>query len=218
LSNERKARRATELELLNTKNRHEKFVANNPIGISEEHHQREINDRDAQIEKLKVQLEECAAKPVVERETRSTDDLFEETPVKQAPVEQTSVAETKVEQAKLAKPETDAENFKTPSIEKKTVAKNGYVPDGWSVPKETPTETDKLTNIKGVGPVLEKMLHDCGIYFYHQVAGLDESGVEELQRQIPQFPGRIERDQWVEQAIKLQQKKESGRISDLIHD
>jgi len=69
-------------------------------------------------------------------------------------------------------------------------------------------ERDKLTAIKGVGKVLEKILHDCGIYYYHQVASLDKSGIEELQAQIPQFPGRIQRDRWVEQAKELQQNKE----------
>jgi len=55
LNNERKARRATELELLNTKNRHEKFVADLPVQISEEEHQREITDREKQIDALKRQ-------------------------------------------------------------------------------------------------------------------------------------------------------------------
>ena len=56
--------------------------------------------------------------------------------------------------------------------------------------------------------MLEKILHDCGIYFHHQLANLDESGMEELQAQIPQFPGRIQRDRWVEQAKELHRKKE----------
>jgi len=202
LSNERKARRATELELLNSKNRHEKFVANNPAGISEAHHQREINYRDEQIEKLKLQLEECTAAPVVESEIRSTDGSFEEALAEHATVEEAPVKQT------MSARENIAEDFETKPVANKTAAKNGYVPGGWSVPEETPTETDKLTRIKGVGPVLEKMLHDCGIYFYHQVADLDEKGVEELQLQIPQFPGRIQRDRWVEQATKLQKKKE----------
>jgi len=58
LTKERNARRATELELLNAKNRHEKYLANVPTQISEEQHLREITDRDEQIDNLKQQLAE----------------------------------------------------------------------------------------------------------------------------------------------------------------
>jgi len=140
LNKERKARRATELELLNAKNRHEKFIAETPPQVSEEQHQREITDRDVQIEELKQQL--------ADREAVTPDTA--------------------------------------PATE----------------------ERDKLTDIKGVGKVLEKILHDCGIYYFHQLANLDKNGMEELQEQIPQFPGRIQRDRWVQQAKKLHKEKE----------
>lgn len=86
---------------------------------------------------------------------------------------------------------------------------SGYVPSGWSVPSNIPDkkQRDNLTDIKGIGPVLEKMLHESGIYYFRQVALLDKSGVDELQLQIPQFPGRIRRDNWVKQAKKLHASK-----------
>lgn len=182
LNKERKARRATELELLNTRNRHEKFVANNSAHISEEQHLREITDRDEQIDNLKQQL---ADRDVVE--PQATDLIPNEEPTE----------------------ELQEDTVKMSPVSKSAVAKNGYTPVGWSVQSDghNGQEADKLTDIKGVGKVLQKKLHDCGIYFYHQVANLDESGIEELQAQIPQFPGRIERDRWVEQAKELQQKK-----------
>lgn len=87
--------------------------------------------------------------------------------------------------------------------------KSGYVPQSWSVPDVTPAknERDQLTEIKGVGPVLEKLLHQSGIYYFQQVASLDKNGINELQEQIPQFPNRIRRDQWVKQAKKLHRDK-----------
>jgi len=87
--------------------------------------------------------------------------------------------------------------------------KSGYVPQSWSVPDVTPAknERDQLTEIKGVGPVLEKLLHQSGIFYFQQVASLDKNGINELQEQIPQFPNRIRRDQWVKQAKKLHRDK-----------
>ncbi len=98
---------------------------------------------------------------------------------------------------------------KKPTKKKKKSNANGYAPVAWEVPSRAPTENnrDKLTDIKGVGPVLEGLLHDSGIYYFKQVALLDKDGVNELQEQIPQFPGRIKRDKWVSQAKTLHRRK-----------
>ncbi|MCA8901407.1 MAG: 50S ribosomal protein L21 [Hyphomonas sp.] len=58
---------------------------------------------------------------------------------------------------------------------------------------------DNLKKISGVGPVLEKKLHEAGIYFFWQVAALTEAQIEDLEQEMS-FPGRIERDNWIEQA------------------
>lgn len=93
--------------------------------------------------------------------------------------------------------------------DKNPATATGYVPNGWEVPGTEPEkdQRDKLTDIKGVGPVLEKALHATGIYYFQQMAMLDDKGIDELQQQIPQFPGRIQRDQWVDQARELYEKK-----------
>ena len=197
LDKERSARRATELELLNTRNRHEKLVAENTSTVSEEQHQREITDRDEQIENLKQQL---ASR---DEATAIDPPQVQEEQTEPSPPENTGA--------------TRSENTDATRIEKtgaarieNTVTTSGYTPKGWAVPDTAPVaaDRDKLTAIKGVGNVLEKILHDCGIYFYHQLANLDAQGMDELQAQIPQFPGRIQRDKWVEQAKELQQEKE----------
>lgn len=86
---------------------------------------------------------------------------------------------------------------------------SGYLPIAWVVPERTPgkSERDNLQQIKGVGPVLEKTLHKTGIYYFEQLAQLDNDGVAELDSQLPQFSGRIKRDKWVAQAKTLHQKK-----------
>ncbi len=58
---------------------------------------------------------------------------------------------------------------------------------------------DDLKKISGVGPVLEKKLHEAGIYFFWQVAALTADQISELEEEMS-FPGRITRDEWVKQA------------------
>ena len=69
------------------------------------------------------------------------------------------------------------------------------------------SERDDLKEISGVGPQMEKLLNEEGIYFFRQVASLDKAGVQELNDLLPDFPGRIERDEWVKQAGQLQKAK-----------
>ncbi|MEM7256141.1 MAG: hypothetical protein AAF404_02010 [Pseudomonadota bacterium] len=109
--------------------------------------------------------------------------------------------------ASAATPDHADANKPGSSSKKKTA--NGYMPTAWQVPERTPgkTERDNLQKIRGVGPVLEKLLHKTGIYYFSQVALLDNDGVEELDSQLPQFSGRIARDQWVQQAQSLHTEK-----------
>ena len=92
---------------------------------------------------------------------------------------------------------------------------SGYIPTAWSVPDKAPSkaERDNLQEIKGVGPVLEKMLHKTGIWYFRQVAMLDKQGVIELDNQLPQFSGRIQRDKWVKQAKALHKSKYGSKAS-----
>ncbi len=89
------------------------------------------------------------------------------------------------------------------------VTASGYVPIGWEVPSTVPDkkERDKLTDIKGVGPKLEGVLHANGIYYFRQIALLDAAGLDELQEQMPEFRGRIQRDNWLGQAVDLHREK-----------
>lgn len=71
-------------------------------------------------------------------------------------------------------------------------------------------DKDDLTNIKGIGPFLQKKLNDMGVYNYAEIAGWDENKIEEVTRQIAFFPGRIQKDDWVGQAARLQQMKQNS--------
>ena len=63
-------------------------------------------------------------------------------------------------------------------------------------------EKDNLQRIKGVGKVLEKVLNDTGIYHFDQIANLTKEEIKWLDNSMA-FPGRIEREKWVEQAKEL---------------
>jgi predicted flap endonuclease-1-like 5' DNA nuclease len=68
-------------------------------------------------------------------------------------------------------------------------------------------EPDDLKLIVGVGPVLERMLHNLGITTFRQIARWTERDIAEFDAKLPEFPGRIQRDQWVTQARALHESK-----------
>lgn len=65
-----------------------------------------------------------------------------------------------------------------------------------------PEPADDLKRIAGIGPKLEVLLHDLGVYRFSQIADWTESDVDRFNQQMD-FSGRIERERWVEQARLL---------------
>lgn len=63
-------------------------------------------------------------------------------------------------------------------------------------------EPDDLKKISGVGPVLEGKLHALGITKYAQVAAFTPEQIAQVDERLS-FKGRIERDNWLEQAAEL---------------
>jgi small subunit ribosomal protein S2 len=63
-------------------------------------------------------------------------------------------------------------------------------------------KADDLKKISGVGPVLEKKLNDLGIFHYSQIAEFSQEDVVRVDETL-NFKGRIERDDWIEQARAL---------------
>jgi predicted flap endonuclease-1-like 5' DNA nuclease len=72
-------------------------------------------------------------------------------------------------------------------------------------------EPDDLKLIVGIGPVLERMLHGLGITQFRQIARWSERDASDFDAKLPEFPGRIERDQWITQARELHQSKYGER-------
>ncbi|KMK66847.1 50S ribosomal protein L21 [Puniceibacterium sp. IMCC21224] len=73
-----------------------------------------------------------------------------------------------------------------------------------TAPKAAPATVggDDLKVLSGVGPALEKKLHDAGVTTYAQIAAWTEADVESF-GELLSFKGRIEREGWIEQAKNL---------------
>lgn len=65
---------------------------------------------------------------------------------------------------------------------------------------------DDLKKISGVGPKLEGVLNDLGVYHFDQVAGWSKKDIQWVDDRL-KFKGRIERDEWIKQAKALMKKK-----------
>lgn len=63
-----------------------------------------------------------------------------------------------------------------------------------------PEEKDNLTEIKGIGPFIEKRLNMLGIYTFKQLSELTPELIDRVGNAIEFFPGRIERENWIGQA------------------
>lgn len=61
---------------------------------------------------------------------------------------------------------------------------------------------DDLKQLKGVGPALEKKLHEAGVTSFAQIAAWGAEDIAEMDDKLS-FKGRIERDGWVDQAKAL---------------
>ncbi|SMY07788.1 endonuclease [Flavimaricola marinus] len=59
---------------------------------------------------------------------------------------------------------------------------------------------DNLKEIKGVGPKLEGMLNEMGVYHFDQVASWTAAEVAWVDDNLKGFKGRVSRDGWVDQA------------------
>jgi predicted flap endonuclease-1-like 5' DNA nuclease len=74
-----------------------------------------------------------------------------------------------------------------------------------------PGSPDDLKLIVGIGPMLERMLHQLGVTTFRQIAHWTEHDIDAFDAKLAEFPGRIRRDAWVVQARALHQSKYGER-------
>lgn len=88
-----------------------------------------------------------------------------------------------------------------PRPPQRAAKETGRPPEGlW---REAPPRVDRLQQINGIGPVLERLLNRLGIYQFRQIARMSKVNVQWLGAHINSFPQRIEREDWVGQARDL---------------
>ncbi|MFZ9048483.1 MAG: hypothetical protein ACO20Y_06800, partial [Poseidonia sp.] len=75
------------------------------------------------------------------------------------------------------------------------------------------SDKDDLQAIKGIGPFIEEKLNALGIYTWLQISKMTDKLEDQVNEAIEFFPGRVKRDQWVNQAkillgedVKLDEK------------
>lgn len=64
-------------------------------------------------------------------------------------------------------------------------------------------KADDLKQIKGIGPKLEKLLNDLGVWHFDQIASWKAKDIAHVDEMLVGFRGRITRDGWVKQAKRL---------------
>ncbi len=64
-------------------------------------------------------------------------------------------------------------------------------------------KADDLKMIKGVGPKLEKLLNEVGVWHFGQIASWKAKDIAFVDEKMVGFHGRITRDEWVKQAKVL---------------
>jgi predicted flap endonuclease-1-like 5' DNA nuclease len=74
----------------------------------------------------------------------------------------------------------------------------GQKPPG--LPEPRGGKADDLQTLEGIGPVLEKLCHDLGIFHFDQIAAWGPEEVAWMDGNLKGFRGRVTRDKWVAQA------------------
>ncbi len=69
-----------------------------------------------------------------------------------------------------------------------------------------PSAPDDLKKIRGIGRVLERTLNELGVYEFAQIAGFTAQDVAWIDSHLAAFKGRIQRDDWVNQARQLRRR------------
>jgi predicted flap endonuclease-1-like 5' DNA nuclease len=73
---------------------------------------------------------------------------------------------------------------------------------------------DDLKQIRGVGPALERFLHKRGVFWFRQVATWSQADIEKFEFLLPNFSGRIQRENWVRSAQVEYYKKYKQSLGD----
>jgi predicted flap endonuclease-1-like 5' DNA nuclease len=147
----------------------------------------QLSDRDDEIARLRTQLASAKSKPEVAAKPAAAAVASEAKPSAGAAIGTSSAkaAATPDEKPSTSEPVGEPSSLlQAPSLN---------------------TEPDDLTRIKGIGRVLQAKLNELGIVTFQQIADFGQADIERVNEKLD-FPGRIERERWVDQAKDLAKK------------
>ena len=144
------------------------------------------------------EAEAKAAEEAKEAEAKAAEEAKEAAEAAKA-----AEAETPAEEAKEEAPTEEAKE-EAPTEEAKEEAPAEEAPKEEAKEEAAPAEGegDDLTKISGVGPVLVGKLNEQGVTTFAQIAAFTAEDIARVDEALS-FKGRIEREEWVEQAKKL---------------
>ncbi len=73
---------------------------------------------------------------------------------------------------------------------------------------------DDLKHIRGVGPAMERFLRKRGVFWFRQVATWSQADIDKFEFLLPNFGGRIQRENWVRSAQVEYYKKYKQWLGD----
>ncbi|MDJ0614143.1 MAG: hypothetical protein QNJ29_10745 [Rhizobiaceae bacterium] len=112
-------------------------------------------------------------------------------PFSSEPTVEVAKPQTRVPAPSPSKPEQEPEQKKSEPVKPKPTPEPKPVP--------APVQKDDLKRIKGIGPQNEARLNSAGVYSFAEIAQWSADEQRDMGERLA-FPGRIEREDWVEQA------------------
>ena len=120
------------------------------------------------------------------------------------------VVERRIESSAQQKEEMSSDKMREPRGDTNHVSAVAPLAEGQAV-DESP---DDLKLIRGVGPALERFLHKRGVLWFSQVATWSHKDIDKFEFLLPNFGGRIQRENWVRSAQVEHYKKYQQWLGD----
>lgn len=161
----------------------------------------QLAEQDTEIERLKTQLAPLLGLPLAVSAREAERDQL----ARQLEDRDNRIATLRSELELI-----HSDSMSTGSVTPTDIALTASEPIGAHYPP-MPDQVDNLKRIRGIGPVLERMLNRLGIYQYRQIAAWSAVDVLYFDEQLKDFRGRIERDDWIRNA-RLQHQSKYGEL------
>ena len=197
----------------------------------------DLQERDARIKKLQLELENWQNRlpPLIEKFRQRNEDaeqLEKDLAAAEVRIAELEAAEdsvqTRIEPVSnpdtltdgrdasndpidedVADDETEEEEAVEVEAEDESEPDNDEEDDEYQINEPINGARDKLQVIKGIGPAIEKTLNDMGIFRFQQIADMSEYEIDRIAKRLKGFRSRIYREDWIGQARELRDQESS---------